>query len=160
MRSDILVNIKLMPGGRAPEYKTAGAAAMDLYAKIDAVIAHPRVCLEVGSFGDLRAVMRIYSFKMPCGFAIELPEGLEAQIRGRSGRALDGILAHVGTIDSDYRGEVSAILFNMGRENWEIKAGDRVAHMVIAPVHRAHLMIVDELGKTERGENGYGSTGR
>ena len=97
------------------------------------------------------------------GIYIELPEGCEAQVRPRSGLALKhgvSVLNAPGTIDSDYRGEIRVILINLGEEDFAIEPGDRIAQMVFAPVVKAELEIVSELGCTERAEGGFGSTGR
>lgn len=101
--------------------------------------------------------------KIPTGLAIELPEGFEAQVRPRSGLADRHGIALVnspGTIDSDYRGEIQAILINLGSEAFEIKPGDRIAQLVIAPVARAALVELENLSDTPRGDGGFGSTGR
>ncbi len=98
---------------------------------------------------------------VPCGFAMALPKGYEAQIRPRSGLALKngiGVLNSPGTIDADYRGEVKVILANFGKENFVIKNGDRVAQMVIAQVPGVSFECVQELDATERGSGGFGHT--
>jgi dUTP pyrophosphatase len=96
-----------------------------------------------------------------CGFSMELPPGWEAQVRARSGLSTRGVtMANgVGTIDDDYRGRVSAILQNNGREIVVIKHGDRIAQMLLKPVYYFQWNVVDALGDTERGEGGFGSTG-
>lgn len=134
------------PGFAAPAYMSAGAAGMDLCAALEVPLRlEPRQ----------RALV-------PCGFSIELPEGYEAQVRPRSGLAIrNGItcLNSPGTIDHDYRGEVKVILVNLGEEPFEIKAGDRIAQLVIQKVERAAIEVVEELAGTERGAGGFGSTG-
>ncbi len=100
---------------------------------------------------------------VPTGFAIELPNGFEAQVRPRSGLALRGgitCLNSPGTIDADYRGEICVLLINHGQESVEIARGERIAQLVVAPVARATFEIVDDLGESARGEGGFGSTGR
>ena len=100
---------------------------------------------------------------IPTGLTIALPSGYEAQVRPRSGLAAKhGItcLNSPGTIDADYRGEVKVILINLGQEPFVIKRGERIAQMIIAPVTRAELNVVDELDETKRGAGGFGSTGR
>jgi len=95
--------------------------------------------------------------------AWRLPEGYEAQVRPRSGLALrHGVtLANApGTIDADYRGTVSVILVNLGGEPFVIRRGERIAQLVVAPVVRAELTVVDELPDSARGEGGFGHTGR
>jgi dUTP pyrophosphatase len=97
------------------------------------------------------------------GIRVALPEGYEAQVRPRSGLALKhGITCpnSPGTIDSDYRGTVSVILANLGTEPFVIRRGDRIAQMVVAPVTRAEWEPVESLPDTERGDGGFGHTGR
>ncbi len=100
---------------------------------------------------------------LPCGFMIAIPGGFEGQVRPRSGLAARhgvGILNAPGTIDSDYRGEVKVLLTNFGRDPFVIRRGDRIAQLVIAPVTRAGWSVSDKLGDTERGQGGFGHTGR
>ena len=140
------VKIKRIGNGKLPEYKTEGSAGADCYARIDYQIA-----LAPGKV-----------ITIPLGFAVELPEGYEMQIRGRSGLARKNnveLFNSPGTIDSDYRGEVSAILFNASDENFIINPNDRIAQAIIAPVIKARWNEVDELSETERGTGGFGSTG-
>ena len=130
----------------APSYMSEGASGMDLRADLKApVILEP---------GQRRLV--------PCGFAMELPFGYEAQVRPRSGLAIKhGItcLNSPGTIDHDYRGEIQVILINLGQEPFEIKAGDRIAQMVIQKTERAAIELVAELNESARSAGGFGSTG-
>jgi dUTP pyrophosphatase len=131
-----------------PAYETAGAAAMDLRAAVE---ADAPFTLEPGA----RAAI-------PTGFCIALPQGYEAQVRPRSGLALNsGItcLNSPGTVDADYRGEVKVILANHGSEPFRISRGDRIAQMVVAPVTRASWREAETLDATARGEGGFGSTG-
>jgi len=140
------VKIKRIGNGKLPEYKTEGSAGADCYAKLDYPIA-----LASGKVTTI-----------PLGFAVELPEGYEMQIRGRSGLARKNnveVFNSPGTIDSDYRGEVSAILFNNSNEEFIINPGDRIAQAIIAPVIKANWNEVEELSETERGIGGFGSTG-
>ena len=135
------------PGFSVPAYMSSGAAGMDLCAALE----KPRILQPME-----RALI-------PCGFSMELPEGHEAQIRPRSGLAIrHGItcLNSPGTIDHDYRGEVQVVLINLGQEPFEIKAGDRIAQMVINEVERAEIEITAELSASDRGSGGFGSTGR
>jgi len=129
-----------------PEYKTEGAAGMDLMAaNTEDITLKP---LE-------RALI-------PTGIKIELPRGYEAQIRPRSGLAIkSGITLSncVGTIDEDYRGEVCVGLINLSNLEFTIKRGDRIAQMLIAPVVRAEIQVSGELSATARGTGGFGSTG-
>jgi dUTP pyrophosphatase len=99
---------------------------------------------------------------VPTGLALEIPVGFEGQVRPRSGLALRAgvtILNAPGTIDSDYRGEVTVLLVNLGREPFTIDPGDRIAQLVIAPVTRCELEETDELSSTTRGSGGFGHTG-
>jgi dUTP pyrophosphatase len=94
---------------------------------------------------------------------IAIPDGYEGQVRPRSGLALRygvTVLNSPGTIDSDYRGEVKVVLINHGQEEFVVCNADRIAQLVVAPVVRARLKIVIDLDETERGEGGYGSTGK
>ena len=137
---------RLDPEARIPEYQTEGSAGMDLSLCGDTVTIKP---------GE-RALL-------PTGVAVAVPAGFEAQVRPRSGLAIKhGITLpnSPGTIDSDYRGEIKVIVANIGSEPVTFKNGDRIAQMVIAPVVTASVEEVDELPSTERGEGGFGSTGR
>ena len=130
-----------------PAYMSAGAAGMDLSAHVTL----PTLIPPMG-----RAAI-------PLGFSIALPEGFEAQIRPRSGLALKhGITTvhGIGTIDSDYRGELSVLLINLSNEDYYINRGDRVAQIVISPVTKAEWQEVDDLPDTARGHGGFGSTGK
>jgi dUTP pyrophosphatase len=130
-----------------PAYQTAGSAGADLCADLDAPLT-----LEPGG----RALVST-------GFAIEIPEGFEGQIRPRSGLAVKhgvGIPNAPGTIDSDYRGELQVALINLGPAPVTLQRGDRIAQLIVAPVERAEFALVDDLGATERGSGGFGSTGR
>jgi dUTP pyrophosphatase len=131
-----------------PAYESAGAAGLDL-----------RAALEEGSTLVMAPGERI---AVPTGLALQLPAGFEAQVRPRSGLALrHGItlLNAPGTVDSDYRGEVTAILINLGQEPFTIRRGDRIAQLVIAPVTQADLVETTVLDETARGAGGFGSTG-
>lgn len=100
---------------------------------------------------------------VPTGLRIELPEGFEAQIRPRSGLAVEKGITIVnapGTIDSDYRGEIKVILINLGHSDYTIKRGDRIAQMVICPVVTANFIMQESINETFRGRGGFGSTGK
>jgi dUTP pyrophosphatase len=100
---------------------------------------------------------------VPTGFAVEIPEGFEGQVRARSGLAVKHGVALTnapGTIDSDYRGELQVALINLGQVPVTLHRGDRIAQLIIAPVSRAEFILVDALGDTSRGGGGFGSTGR
>ncbi len=134
-----------------PAYETGGAAAADLRANF-APDARDGVTIAAGG----RALI-------PTGFRVEIPQGYEVQIRPRSGLALKhGITLpnSPGTIDSDYRGPLGVIVMNMGDADFHVNHGDRIAQMVVAPVLQAVFAVVDGLSETERGDGGFGSTGR
>ena len=127
-----------------PAYATEGAAGMDVVAAEDVTLAP----------GGRHAVAT--------GLAIAIPPGFEIQVRPRSGLALKhgiSVPNTPGTIDSDYRGELKVILINHGAAPFEVRRGDRIAQLVIAPVVRACWLKVDELDETARGAGGFGSTG-
>jgi len=143
----LIVSIqRLSPNATLPAYATPGAAGMDLAAAID-----DPVVLEPG-----RTAL------VPCGFAIALPHGFEAQVRPRSGLAAKHgvtVLNAPGTIDCDYRGEVKAILINHGSEPFTIAPGMRVAQMVVAAVEEVVWAPADTLPDTVRADGGFGHTG-
>ncbi len=142
----VTIPVLLGEGSSAPEYKTAGSAGADLRAAIGQTLWLAPM--------ERRAV--------PTGLRIELPAGFEAQVRPRSGLALEKRLTCLntpGTIDSDYRGEIKVILINLGGEPARIEPGDRIAQLVIARYVRAAFEAKDSLGLTQRGEGGFGSTG-
>lgn len=129
-----------------PRYMSEGASGMDLRAAV-----HEPVILEPGKWKMI-----------PTGIAISLPQGFEAQVRPRSGLAMkSGItcLNSPGTIDSDYRGEISVILINLSEEPFEIERGMRIAQMIFTEIAQAHLEFEEELDVTVRGGGGFGHTG-
>lgn len=142
--------VRIRPGAMLPTYASAGAAGLDLSACLDEPIV-----LAPGA----RALV-------PTGLVLGLPEGHEGQVRPRSGLAFrHGVtVANApGTIDEDYRGELKVLLVNLGDAPVTITPGDRVAQLVVAPVSRvvcSELGDVAELANTERGDRGFGSTGR
>jgi dUTP pyrophosphatase len=133
-----------------PTYATEGAAGMDLHAALEA----PRT-LKPGERASI-----------PTGVALALPPGYEGQVRPRSGLANKfgiSLVNSPGTIDEDYRGEVHVLLVNLGQEPYTVQPKDRIAQLVVAPVTRVETLRVEhvaELGQTERGSGGFGSTGR
>lgn len=138
------IKIKRINNGKLPEYKTTGASGADCYARIDNTVV-----IKAGKTETI-----------PLGFAVEIPAGYEMQIRPRSGLARkDNVKAVLGTIDSDYRGEVCAIVCNGGESDFEVNDGDRIAQAVVAPVIKADWNVVESLSDTERGDGGFGSTG-
>jgi dUTP pyrophosphatase len=148
----IRIDLRQLPHGEGlplPAYQSAHAAGLDLLA---AVPEHEPMVLAPGKHA-----------MVPTGLAIELPQGFEAQVRPRSGLAAKHgvtVLNSPGTIDADYRGEISVILINHGTEPFTIKRGERIAQMVIAAVVQAELTAVATLSATDRGGGGFGSTGR
>jgi len=145
------LQLKILENGYGlpiPKYETEGAAGLDLLAAIE---ENKSIIVLPG-----RAEM------VPTGIAIALPSGFEAQIRPRSGLAAKNgitILNSPGTIDSDYRGEISAMLINHSKVNFKIERGMRIAQMVIAPVVQFNLIKTEILDETKRGVGGFGSTG-
>lgn len=130
-----------------PEYATSGSSGLDLRAAIESEIV-----LEKGKFGLI-----------PTNLRVEIPVGYEIQVRPRSGLAAKngiGVLNSPGTIDSDYRGEVKVILFNFSDEDFVIKRGDRIAQMILSKVYYADLEETQDLNGSQRGEGGFGHTGK
>ena len=135
-----------------PAYQTAGAAGADLCANLQPEDREAGITLQPMQ----RAII-------PTGLRVEIPEGYEMQIRPRSGLATKfGITLPntPGTIDSDYRGPLGVPLINLGSEPFVVKHGERIAQAVIAPVLQARYESVDSLSETDRGQGGFGSTGR
>jgi dUTP pyrophosphatase len=146
----VTVRVLRLPHGQGlalPSYQSKHAAGLDVVA----AVIEP---VELAPEGRML---------VPTGFALELPEGYEAQVRPRSGLALKHgvtLLNTPGTIDADYRGEVMVLLINHGSEKFTIRRGDRIAQLVIAPVNHVEIVAVEALGATERGPGGFGSTGQ
>lgn len=133
-------------GAVVPEYKTSGAAGAD----VCAYLSEP-LTISAG-----RSAM------IPTGLYFEIPEGYEIQVRPRSGLAAKNgvtVLNTPGTIDSDYRGELRVILINLGTQDFTVHNGDRIAQIIIAPVTQAVFLPAENLSETERGKDGFGSTG-
>ncbi len=131
-----------------PFYGTAQAAGADI-----------KACLGAGQTLVLKAGERAL---IPTGLSLEIPVGYEIQVRPRSGLSLKTSLLVVnspGTIDSDYRGEVKIIMGNFGNEPYVFQHGERIAQLVLAPVWQAQWVMAQELGQTQRGNGGFGSTG-
>ena len=133
---------------KLPHYMTPFSVGMDLCACLEGhkIVLQP---------GQRRLI--------PTGVAIALPEGYEAQVRPRSGMALNHgvtVLNTPGTVDADYRGEIGCIMINLGEKPFAINDGDRIAQMVVHQVCRVELEEVDELPQSERGEGGFGHTGQ
>lgn len=143
-----VLKIERLPHNKVlPEYKTEGAAGMDLCAAIDEPI-------------ELKPLERKL---IPTGLKIELEHGYEAQIRPRSGLSIKHgitLINCVGTIDEDYRGEVCVPIVNVSNESYTIEPQERIAQMVIARVEQAEIEVVAALTETVRGAGGFGSTGK
>ncbi len=143
---NIEINFINTSGNPAPSYATAGSSGMDIRANLsNAVIIQP-----------------MERYLAPTGMFIELPPGYEAQMRPRSGLAVNKGLTCLnspGTIDSDYRGELKVLLINLSNEEQEINNGDRIAQLVIAKTERAELIMVQQLNESTRGTGGFGHTG-
>ena len=132
--------------GSLPTYATDGASGMDLRAFID----------------ELVILQPMERRLIPTGLFVQIPEGYEGQVRARSGLAIKhgiGLVNSIGTIDSDYRGELKIPVINFGNESFTINNGDRVAQLVIASYERVTPIVVSELDETDRGEGGFGHTG-
>lgn len=140
--------VKLDPRAQVPAQATAGAAGADCFA-----------CLP----DDRPVIIHPHSWEyIPFGVAVAVPQGYEMQIRARSGLARKRGISLVngpGTIDSDYRGEIGAIVMNNSNDLFLVKHGDRIAQAVIAPTPEVEYVLVSQLGDTERGSGGFGSTG-
>lgn len=144
--NQVIVNIINNSNNPLPSYETPGSAGLDLRAYLEEQLT-------------LKPLQRVL---IPTGLFIQLPEGFEAQIRPRSGLALNKGLTLVntpGTIDSDYRGELKIIMINLSDSEQIIQSGDRIAQMVIAAYTSIQLNTVLNLDETIRGEGGFGSTG-
>lgn len=147
MYTTILKIEKLENNRTLPEYKTEGAAGMDLCAAIDSEIT-------------LKPLERAL---VPTGIKIELERGYEAQIRPRSGLSIKhgiSLVNCVGTIDEDYRGEVCIPVINLSNEIYTIAPNERIAQMIIAKVEKAKIQVVSTLTETQRAAGGFGSTGK
>ena len=148
MPNKITIQIKRFPDHKdlpLPKYMTEGAAGMDVCAAIlkDTIVAPGQTIM------------------VPCGFAVAIPDGFEAQIRPRSGLAYKygiSILNSPGTIDSDYRGEIKVMLINHGAKPFKVSRGMRIAQMLILPLPKVVWKEVEELNITARGDGGYGHT--
>jgi dUTP pyrophosphatase len=150
--ANVKVDIRQLPHGHGlalPAYQSADAAGLDLLA---AVPDNSPLVLLPGRYA-----------LVPTALTIALPPGYEAQVRPRSGLAAKHgvtVLNAPGTVDADYRGEIGVLLINHGDAPFEVRRGERIAQMVIAPVVRAELVAAVSLSATDRGSGGFGSTGR
>lgn len=138
---EFVINIYYFPGGKIPEYMSEGAACCDCYSRISV---------------EIPAGARLL---VPLGFALALPKGYEAVIRPRSGMSKISLDCTIGTIDSDYRGEVMACIVNNSGTTYKIEQNARICQMKIQRAERFRFVPAPELSETERGANGFGSTG-
>ena len=132
--------------GRVPDYATDGSAGFDISAYLDEPMT-----LKAGA----RALV-------PTGLYFDVPEGYEAQVRARSGLAIKhgiGLVNGIGTVDSDYRGEIRVPMINWSDEDFVINDGDRIAQVIITSYEKVNIELVEDLSETERGEGGFGHTG-
>ena len=150
---NLKVKIKLIEGGKLPEYKREGDVCLDCYARLS----------------EVETIYPSENGKIPLGFVLELPEGYEAVVRPRSGLSSNGIDVSIGTIDINYRGEVCAIVCNnsytvsfigVRGEPFIINNGDRICQLAIRKAPHVEWELVDELSETNRGKNGFGSSGK
>ena len=142
----IPVKIKMKSGAKLPEYQSRGSAGADLCALLDEPLT-----LKAGS-----------TALVPTGLFIEIPDGYEAQIRPRSGLALNhGItfLNSPGTIDSDYRGEIKIIMTNLGENDFTVENGMRIGQIIFSKVYRGEFILAEGLNETGRSHGGFGHTG-
>ena len=145
----VQMRVKRLPHGKTlPKYATSGSAGLDL-------------CAAISEPFKLEAHART---KIPTGFIVEIPEGFEGQVVPRSGLAAKAGISLtncVGTIDSDYRGELQVLLINHGDDSYIFEPGERIAQLVLVPIPKIEVIEVDDLGElTQRGEGGFGSTGK
>ena len=144
---EVEIPIKIVEGSYLdiPEYKTDGAAGCDLMANIKESITLEHMGMAI----------------IPVGIMLELPLGIEGQVRSRSGTSSDGLMClnGIGTIDWDYRGEIHIPVINFNTKPFTINRGDKIGQLVFNRVVRAKFSIVDKLSKTKRGSKGFGSTG-
>ena len=139
--------VKVHPKAQLPFYATDGAAGMDLTNVLDEPLT-------------LKPLDRA---KVPTGLIMILPEGYEGQVRPRSGLAAKFGLTLtncVGTVDSDYRGEMCCLMINLGNEPYTVQPGERIAQLVIAPVVQVSTEFIEKIPETKRGSGGFGSTGK
>lgn len=132
--------------GEYPAYETSGAAGMDIKAYLDEPVTLQPMERKI----------------IPTGLFMEIERGYEVQVRARSGLAVKhgiGLINGIGTIDSDYRGEIGVALINLGREDFTIHSGDRIAQMVVSKLEKVEIERADSLDSTERGSGGFGHTG-
>lgn len=144
-KNKIVVKVKYINGNPyVPVYSTEGSVCADVRATQDYTIKPKQV------------------IKIPLGIAVEIPKGYEIQVRNRSSLGKNGLIVPngIGTIDTDYRGEINMLFYNLNDTDYEIKAGDKICQLAIQKATTMIFKTVSELSETERGEGGFGSTGR
>lgn len=148
-------------GAKLPARQSYDASGLDLYAALE---GHPDATWGRDDEGEPTRCVLLppWSWRViPVGVAMVIPVGFEGQVRPRSGLGrYHGVRVELGTIDADYRGELTAVTWNLSGTAYTVLEGDRVCQLVIAPVERPRVLEVDELPPTTRGGNGFGSTGR
>lgn len=152
-----------------PKYETEYSAGCDLRAELSNIKEETLTQACIIHFMDGNKIAKKLVIKpsgralIPTGLKMALPEGYEASVRPRSGLALKHgitVLNTPGTIDADYRGDIGVIIINHGFDDFEIKQGDKIAQMVISKVEHAEFVLSEQLNQTDRGEGGFGSTGK
>lgn len=133
---------RIQESAKLPQYSHKGDAGLDLFSSVDCVLEE----------GDVKSV--------PTGIQVAIPEGFVGLIWDKSGLSLQGIHRLAGVIDSGYRGEVKVVMVNLARESFSIKIGVKIAQMLIQPISEVEIQEVKTLEETDRGENGFGSTGK
>lgn len=140
------IKILNLSNNEKPAYKTTGASGMDVRAFLNEAITIKPMEIKL----------------IPTGLKVEIPEGYELQIRARSGLSLKNgisLVNGIGTIDSDYRGEIGVILINLGKEDFVIENGDRIAQMVLVKYEKMEIEETDSLSETKRSAGGFGHSG-
>ena len=139
--------LRLKHNKNIPEFQTEGSSGMDLSAAIEEAV-------------EIKPLERKL---IPTGIKVEIPKGYEIQVRARSGLSIKHgitLINAIGTIDSDYRGEICVPLVNLSNENYKIMPSERIAQMIVCKVEHPEIIITEQLSETERGVGGFGSTGK
>lgn len=139
------VKVVLAPSATAPVRQSEWASGYDLHALVPSEFQY----INPHSWSVVST-----------GVSVEIPNGWEAQVRPRSSMTLAGLIMPLGTIDSDYRGEVKVMIYNTGNQPYRLSHGQRIAQLVFQAVCQPRIMVVDSLSSTDRGAGGFGSTGR
>jgi len=165
--SDVIVKcLKMYDDVQTPEYKTSGSSGCDIRAHFtdDFLTQYKRLYGGVNINDNATAIFipPFNTIVIPTGIKVEIPYGYEIQVRSRSGMAVDGVSVAngIGTIDSDYRGEIKVILTNSSDKMYKIYHGDRIAQLILSKVERMFLELTEQLTTTHREDGGFGSTGK